>query len=230
MDVPADVLTVFVYHAVDKEGAFLADHIRRCDGEGRFRFLPLVTDEDRRHQDAFLQSHGIAFPDSTGGHPYIVLVYPGERRILIHGDQLDDWLRQLIHVTDPPPAAALAAAFAPATLELLRQGLMAGPAPAPAPAPAASPTPTPTTAAAARTASLASEHRRTHTATAITRTVTAPVAEMEEEEGLMDAEPGLTTIAVVPERQQGGSKTVNVSAILATGDGGHRENSRQMAT
>lgn len=146
--------TIFVYHAYDHEGIFIAEFLRAHDHENRFQFLALTTNEELEHSRDFLKRNRM--PPETE-LPYLVLISPEEDRVVIHGAQFHDWMGRLIDALgqlDPPALVTatrrlLSTHLSPTLLRLLEISMGfaeaedAGHPPTPTPTPAPPPPPPP---------------------------------------------------------------------------------------
>ena len=85
------MLSIFVFHAVDRVGAALAALLRACDTNGRFQYLPIESAESRERLERFTAHHRLS------PAPFIVLTpEDGGSRSVLHGDSLQNWLSNFV--------------------------------------------------------------------------------------------------------------------------------------
>lgn len=205
-----DVLTVFVYHGSDQQGALLALFLQQHDVEKRFQYLVLQNDEDVLHNAAFLKEH---CKGATVEMPYIVLVYPSGQRVVVYGEKFDEWMSKLMQAALQQDGVSNVRSaclqlfnqvFRPSTLQMMSTVFSAPPATT------ATGGSTQQASRSAPTMVMAGRHTGGRTINSAAHSHWEQKKDATDDEGEEDV-----VISMVPTPVSGATKSVNVAAIMA---------------
>ena len=211
-----DVLTVFVYHGSDQQGALLALFLQEHDLEKRFQYLVLQNDEDLSHNAAFLREH---CKGATVEMPYIVLVYPSGQRVVVYGEKFDEWMSKLMQAALQHDGVngvrsvclqLFNRVFRPSTLQMMSAVFGTSGSPSPTAGAAAQQQQAMMAPRSAPTMVIAGRHTGGRIINSAAHSHWGQGNDATEDEGEEDV-----VISTVPTPVGGASKSVNVAAIMA---------------